>query len=530
MYSVLYVDDEEILLGLNKIYLEKTREFIVDTTNSAQDALEKIPKTHYDAIVSDYDMPHMDGISLLKQVRSLYGDLPFLLFTGKGREEVVIEAVDNGVDFYIQKGHDIHGMIAELSYKIKRAVERRRMKDDLEKSRQQMTDIINFLPDATFVRDIQGKVIAWNHAMERLTGVSREHIIGKGDLEYSLPFYKEKRPLLADLVLDEEVSSDSRFRYFEKSGDKITSEVYIPHFNDGSGANLWISASPLYDSDGTVTGAIETFRDITDHYTIQRDLNISREMNQGFADIFPVAIFEVDLEFNVTFANRVAYDWFGFSEDVREKKNSLLKFVMLVDRERIINDLDLALKGKTGRGEEYLLIHQDGSTFPGLVYAGKIVDPDTGDPAGVRGIIIDQTEKKKEAQDHYINRERLDLALKAGDIGIWDVDMRTMCVYDVYEWANRTLDLNLAVNSLTVTQCKSMVNPLDLPHLLFAFYQHMSGKKALFEAEFRLACGDRSWKWVAVRGKVIQRGSRNEPARITGTILEINSRNNPSIT
>jgi CheY-like chemotaxis protein len=150
MYSILYVDDEEVLLGLNKIYLERTGEFSVDTAKSAQDGLRKIPEQQYDAIVSDYDMPHMDGIGFLKEVRSRFGNLPFLLFTGKGREEIVIQAVDNGVDYYIQKGHDMHGMIAELSHKIKRAVERRRISDDLERSRQQMNDIINFLPDATF--------------------------------------------------------------------------------------------------------------------------------------------------------------------------------------------------------------------------------------------------------------------------------------------------------------------------------------------------------------------------------------------
>ena len=50
-------------------------------------------------------------------------------------------------------------------------------------------EIIDFLPDATFVIDIEGRVIAWNHAMEELTGVSAESMLGKGDYEYSLPFY-----------------------------------------------------------------------------------------------------------------------------------------------------------------------------------------------------------------------------------------------------------------------------------------------------------------------------------------------------
>ncbi|MFA6226491.1 MAG: response regulator [Methanoregula sp.] len=228
MYSVLYVDDDEILLDVNKIYLERTGEFSVDTVNFALEALKMIPERSYDAIVLDYDMPHINGIGFLKEVRSRNGSLPFLLFTGKGREDVVIEALDNGVDYYVQKGQDMQGMIAELSHKIKRAIERRRISNELERSRQQMTDIINFLPDATFVRDMSGHVIAWNRTLEKMTCISSEKMLGKGDFEYTLPFYHEKRPLLADLVLEENPAIDSQYPFFERAGDTITTEISSP--------------------------------------------------------------------------------------------------------------------------------------------------------------------------------------------------------------------------------------------------------------------------------------------------------------
>lgn len=523
----MYVDDEEVLLGLNKIYLERTREFSVDTANSARDGLRKISEQRYDAIVSDYDMPHMDGIGFLKEVRLQHGNLPFLLFTGKGREEVVIEAVDNGVDYYIQKGHDMHGMIAELSHKIKRAVERKRIKDDLERSRQQMNDIINFLPDATFVRDIQGRVIAWNRAMEVLTGISREEMLGKGDCEYALPFYHTKCPLLADLVLEKDPVIDPRYVFFQRTGDTITSEIFIPHFKEGSGANLWIAASPLYDAQGTVTGAIESFRDISEQYAVRRDLHRSREMIQGFADIIPVAIYEMDLRFNLTFCNSIGSAWFGLTREDLEKKISILDFVLPEYRERAIADLTNAVNGQQSAGQEYLLVRKDGSTFPALVYGGKITDPDSGNPLGVRGVIIDITERKKQAQDLYESRERLKFALKAGDIGIWDVDMRTMRVSDIYEWANRTLGCQLEDSqAITIASCKSLLHPVDLPRVLYDFYQHLNGNKLLFETEFRAPCKDGTLKRVAVRGKVIERDARNHPVRITGTVNEITDTKN----
>ena len=104
MYTVLYVDDEPQLLDLGKLFLERTTEFHVEIASSAKDALASPAIQSYDAIVSDYQMPDMDGIAFLKAVRERFGDVPFILFTGRGREDVVIDAINNGADFYLQKG------------------------------------------------------------------------------------------------------------------------------------------------------------------------------------------------------------------------------------------------------------------------------------------------------------------------------------------------------------------------------------------------------------------------------------------
>ena len=179
MISILYVDDEPGLLELCRIFLEQTGEFRVETVESAQEALFRLRQEHYDAVISDYQMPVMDGISLLKSIRQQAGEIPFILFTGKGREEVVIEAVNNGADFYLQKGGDPKAQFAELMHKVRQAVEKRRAVKELRESEKRLTDIINFLPDATFAIDREGKVIAWNRAIEELTGVPAAEMLGK---------------------------------------------------------------------------------------------------------------------------------------------------------------------------------------------------------------------------------------------------------------------------------------------------------------------------------------------------------------
>jgi CheY-like chemotaxis protein len=131
MISILYVDDDPLLLEVGKRFLEKSGAFHVDILDSAPEALKRIRTTRYDAIISDYQMPQMDGITFLKAVRVQYPNLPFIIFTGKGREEIVIEALNNGADHYLQKGGDPKAQFAELKHNVERAVERKRAHDTI---------------------------------------------------------------------------------------------------------------------------------------------------------------------------------------------------------------------------------------------------------------------------------------------------------------------------------------------------------------------------------------------------------------
>ncbi|HWQ65441.1 MAG TPA: response regulator [Methanospirillum sp.] len=115
---ILHIDDEPIILDITRIYLERTGNIQVDTVTEAQEALRLLEEFRYDAIISDYEMPVMDGIEFLKEVRECGYDLPFILFTGRGREEVVIRAFNNGATYYLQKGGDPGSQYTELVKKV----------------------------------------------------------------------------------------------------------------------------------------------------------------------------------------------------------------------------------------------------------------------------------------------------------------------------------------------------------------------------------------------------------------------------
>ncbi len=125
MTKILLVDDEPALLDVGKLFIERGGDASVDTASSGAEALEKLSSCCYDAIVSDYDMPGMNGIELLKAVRRDDASIPFIIFTGKGREEVVIDAINHGADFYLQKGGAPGAQFAELLHKIRQGVRRR---------------------------------------------------------------------------------------------------------------------------------------------------------------------------------------------------------------------------------------------------------------------------------------------------------------------------------------------------------------------------------------------------------------------
>jgi CheY-like chemotaxis protein len=132
MLSVLLIDDEPDHLAHAKTHLEGTGSFAVDVCPSAHEAITRLSQKKYDAVVSDYDMPVMTGLDLLKKLKAEGDPTPFIMLTGSGPEHIVIEAFNEGASFYIKKHDDKERQFAELSHKIKLAVRRHHEKRNLD--------------------------------------------------------------------------------------------------------------------------------------------------------------------------------------------------------------------------------------------------------------------------------------------------------------------------------------------------------------------------------------------------------------
>nr|WP_321350253.1 PAS domain S-box protein [uncultured Methanoregula sp.] len=173
---VLYVDDEPSLLEIAKIFLEQDGAFAVDTFTSAREALARLEKEQYDVIISDYQMPEMDGISFLRRLRAQGNDTSFIIFTGRGREEVVIEALNEGADFYLQKGGDPRAQFAELEHKIRHAISRRDAIRALKKSERDYRHLIGHASEAIYVVQ-DGMLRMVNPRLAEMTGYPEQELV-----------------------------------------------------------------------------------------------------------------------------------------------------------------------------------------------------------------------------------------------------------------------------------------------------------------------------------------------------------------
>jgi len=136
--------------------------------------------------------------------------------------------------------------------------------DALRGTQQTLDHIIEFLPDPTLVVDKDHTVIAWNRAIEDMTGIPKKDILGKGNYAYALPFYGLPRPILLDFIGKDPSRAYPMFQQEGSTADGLATEIQVPSLYGGRGAFVWAKATPLYDRDGMVAGAIQTIRDITD--------------------------------------------------------------------------------------------------------------------------------------------------------------------------------------------------------------------------------------------------------------------------
>jgi PAS domain S-box-containing protein len=166
---------------------------------------------------------------------------------------------------------DENGDVQNILASMMDITERKRAEEEIKNSQQRLAQIIDFLPDPTWVVDNEGTVVRWNKALEKMVNIKAEDMVGKGSYEYALPFYGERRPVLIDLVRNWQPEYEKKYLTVKKDGKNLISESYHEHLGD-SGIYLSATAGLLYDTAGKIAGAIESLRDITESKHMEEEL------------------------------------------------------------------------------------------------------------------------------------------------------------------------------------------------------------------------------------------------------------------
>jgi len=393
MISVLYVDDEADLLEIAKLFLEQAPDFLVDTALSAAEALQVLEKKEYDAIISDYQMPEMDGIGFLQTLRGRGETIPFIIFTGRGREEVIIEALNSGVDFYLQKGGDPTSQFAELKNIIIKSVRQKRAEDFQRQSEKRMAEILNHLPEATFAINHESRVIAWNMAIEEMTGVRAADILDKGDSLYAVPFYGTKRPMLIDLIdADDTRLAELGYEDIRREGSALIAQTTRARPQEKEMV-LWIKATPFYDENGRRAGAIETMRDTTAERAAIRALRESETKYRSILENIQDVYYRSDTDGNLILASPSIAPLLGYDSvsDLIGKNIALTTYFNPEQRSGFLAEIN-----RTGSvtNFEVTLKRKDGKAVPVITSSHKYFDAD-GNFQGIEGIFKDVTVQTK---------------------------------------------------------------------------------------------------------------------------------------
>ena len=393
---VLHIDDEEDFLFLTKEFVEKMSEgeIQVESLRNPMEVFERIKDNNIDIIVCDYLMEDLNGLDLLKQIKQREFQIPFIIFTGRGREEVVIDALNLGADYYIRKGLDAKSQYTELVHQIRTVLRHKKAEQALTESertiRRERDLTQHYLNEANvmFVIVNENEIVElMNKEVTYILGYTEKDLIGKNwfTTAYSSEYVDELRFSFQQVI----VGMQKPTPYFEiemetKNGDKRII--------------AWRNTT-IKDENDKVIKILGVGDDITQRKEIEAALQQSEEKYRKLVDTSPDSIILADLEEgNITLANQQAATMHGVENPEELIGSSLMEFIAPEDHERLMNIMKKQHFTSLEGTFEYTLLKKNGERFPAEI-APAIITDKANKPIALMAIGRDLTERKKAEED-----------------------------------------------------------------------------------------------------------------------------------
>jgi PAS domain S-box-containing protein len=398
MIRVLLVDDEPALCDITKIFLEREGDIAVTPSLSAEEALNIIEPEHFDVVVSDYEMPGMSGIDLLKALNARGLSVPVIIFTGRGREEVVIDALNNGAEYYLQKGGNPRLQFAELRHMILKAARNRLTEQtlaDREAAYEKLFEnMLNGVALHELILDEKGRAadyrfLAVNPAYEEITGLKADEIIGK-----------TVRTVLADIEPEwiedyARIALGGTAAHFERYSASLGKWFEIAAFSPGQGLFVTVVAD--------ITGRRKREKEIENWI---RALERSEETYHTVVDNLQDVIFRADFSGNIAMISPSGAVLFGFPSPEEAKGANLVETAF---PDPCIWDQMVAEIRDRGAvaGWEFALRGPEGNTVAMAANAHLWLDG-AGTPIGIEGMMRDITWSRKARERLQASKDLLE--------------------------------------------------------------------------------------------------------------------------
>jgi PAS domain S-box-containing protein len=534
---VLHVDDDLDFADLTATFLERKNERMsVETTDSVADALGRIGDV--DCVVSDFDMPGTNGIEFLERLRDDHPDLPFILFTGKGSEDVASDAIAVGVTDYLQKNPG-SGQYTVLANRIENAVEKYRATEraqSLDRIRRVLRDVNQALVRARDREELESRVcevvsradpytFAWIGAPNRDEGrVEPRTSAGEGD------GYLDD----IEITLDDTDTANGPTTQAIESGElRITQSIptdpaFEPWRDRAMNRGFRASAAVPIQFEDTTYGVLSVYSD-QEHAFSAAEQSLLRELGgdvghaihrieseqqyrqlfEGFPEPTVAVTFDDDVP-RIEAVNSAFETVFGYDSSaiIGTSANDLVvpedredEAANIDERSRRNDDLDQEVRRQTASGPRDFLLRNipiPGETGPDLYW-----------------VYVDITGRKTRKRQLETLTERLELALEAGLFGVWDWNVETDDVTYDERWASM-LGYSLEEIQPELEAWESRVHPEDRPVVEAALAEHFAGETDYYDCDHRMRTKSDEWKWIRDVGKVVEWDEDGSPQRAVG--------------
>jgi PAS domain S-box-containing protein len=475
---VLHVDDERDVAELTAEFLERESDRIeVVTETSPADGADRLAAESIDCVVSDYEMSGTDGLAFLESIRDEYGDLPFLLFTGKGSEEIASEAISAGVTDYLQKetGTDQYTVLAN---RIENAVEQHRSRRAVEATEEKLLQLAERTDDILFMFDGDwSELLFVNSAYEDVWGQSIAEL-------------REDPESFLDAVHPEDRAKAQRSLDRLRDGEADAVEYRVRTGDDDC---RWVrgETKPIFDDDGTLDRITGFVRDVTERKTRERELRARAEAMEAATD--GIAILNEDAEF--VFANDAHADVYGFDDPETLLGESWRVCYEDPSVERFEAEILPALT-ETGHWHgEMTVTAADGSTVHQELTLTRLED---GRIVCVVRDITARTEREREL-------ERYEALVRAVTDSISVVDET-----GTVEYENPAIEdlLGYEQSEIQGEHAFEYMHPEDRQRVMEQFFDLTAEDGETTErVEYRMRHADGSWRWLESEAS-----NRNDPA------------------